>query len=105
MTCTDFEISSNNKFIICTGQEGVIKVFDYFMRGKPLASSQMFLGHFKWPRKVTLSHDMKYAYSVGDFNGLYRWMFHGDPSLPEDLMGYCEKVPSAKKALEAMTED
>lgn len=39
MECLDFEISSNNKYIVVAGKEGVIKVFDYFMRGEILPSS------------------------------------------------------------------
>ena len=37
--CVDFTISSNNKFIICAGKDGYIKVYDYFMRGYPVAST------------------------------------------------------------------
>lgn len=39
MECLDFEISSNNKFIFLAGKEGLIKVYDYFMRGEVIASS------------------------------------------------------------------
>jgi WD40 repeat protein len=39
MECLDFQISANNKFIVCAGREGVLKVYDYFMRGEVLASS------------------------------------------------------------------
>lgn len=39
MECLDFEISDNNKFIFVAGREGVIKVFDYFMRGDIIAST------------------------------------------------------------------
>ena len=39
LECLDFTISDNNKFIICAGKEGVIKVYDYFMRGEMVASS------------------------------------------------------------------
>ena len=39
MECKDFEISPNNKYLIFAGKEGVIKVFDYFMRGEIVASS------------------------------------------------------------------
>lgn len=35
---TDFIVSPNNKFIICTGKDGNIKVFDYFMRGENIAA-------------------------------------------------------------------
>lgn len=38
MECLDFEISANNKFIIVAGREGVIKIYDYFMRGDVIAS-------------------------------------------------------------------
>ena len=39
MECLDFDISDNNKFIFVAGKEGVIKVFDYFMRGDVIAST------------------------------------------------------------------
>lgn len=39
MECLDFEVTANNKYIICAGKEGVIKVYDYFMRGEAVASS------------------------------------------------------------------
>lgn len=39
MECLDFEISANNKFIFVAGREGVIKVFDYFLRGEIIAST------------------------------------------------------------------
>jgi WD40 repeat protein len=54
LECVDFTVSSNNKFIVCAGKEGVIKVYDYFMRGYPLASTQAFLGHFKYPKRIFL---------------------------------------------------
>jgi hypothetical protein len=38
MECLDFVISKNNRYIVCTGKEGVIKVFDYFMRGEIIPS-------------------------------------------------------------------
>lgn len=38
MECLDFEISANNKFIFVAGREGVIKVYDYFMRGDVIAN-------------------------------------------------------------------
>lgn len=33
MNCVDFEISANNQVLVCVGQEGVVKVYDYLMRG------------------------------------------------------------------------
>lgn len=35
---TDFVVSPNNKFIMCAGKDGQIKVYDYFMRGQLVAS-------------------------------------------------------------------
>ena len=46
MECVDFQISDNNRFILCAGKEGVVKVFDYFMRGEVLPSFQAFMGHY-----------------------------------------------------------
>jgi WD40 repeat protein len=54
MECVDFEISDNNRFILCAGKEGTVKVYDYFMRGEIIASSQAFLGHFKHPTRVII---------------------------------------------------
>lgn len=39
LECKDFEISPNNKYLLFAGKEGVIKIFDYFMRGDVVASS------------------------------------------------------------------
>lgn len=38
LECLDFEISANNKFIFIAGREGIIKVYDYFLRGDAIAS-------------------------------------------------------------------
>lgn len=37
--CLDFEISPNSQYIISVGKEGIIKVFDYFMRGSKVIPS------------------------------------------------------------------
>ena len=80
-------------------------MYDYFMRGKALASSQMFLGHFKWPKRICLAHDMRSAYSVGDYNGIFKWMFYGDSSMPDDLLAYCEELPNVREAMANMTDE
>lgn len=38
LECLDFEISPNCKFIACCGKEGVVKIYDYFMRGAAVPS-------------------------------------------------------------------
>jgi hypothetical protein len=90
MECVDFKISDNNRFIICAGKEGVIKVYDYFMRGEVIASSQAFMGHFTHPTRVAITKDLRYVYSIGELNGIYKWSFYGDASLVEDLSQFCE---------------
>jgi WD40 repeat protein len=90
--CVDFEISPNNKFIVCCGKEGIIKVFDYFMRGEVIASCQAFLGHFKYPIRAIFQDDMKFIYSIGEGNGIFRWNFHGDKEMPEDLFKHYEEI-------------
>ena len=58
MECVDFQITANNRFILCAGKEGVIKAYDYFMRGGPVASTQAFLGHFKHPTRLCVQRDL-----------------------------------------------
>jgi hypothetical protein len=39
MECTDFEITHNCKYVVVAGKEGVVKIFDYFMRGDGVVAS------------------------------------------------------------------
>ena len=96
MECVDFQISDNNRFIICAGKEGTIKVYNYFMRGEVIASSQAFLGHFRHPSRIAISKDLRNVYSVGELNGIYKWCFYGDSSTVEDLSVFCEELESEK---------
>lgn len=105
MECVDFHITSNNKFIVCAGKEGVIKVYDYFMRGGPVASTQAFLGHYKFPRRLCVQKDLKNVYSCGEFNGIFKWTFYGDASDPQDFSAFCEELPGEREARARMTED
>lgn len=105
MECIDFQITSNNRYIICSGKEGVIKVYDYFMRGEVIASSQAFLGHFKFPRRVIIQKDMRNVFSIGELNGIYKWTFYGDTSNPDDITQYFEELESERAAKAAMTTE
>ena len=105
MECLDFQISRNNRFIACAGKEGVIKVYDYFMRGEVIPSCQAFLGHFKNPKRLVIAKDMRHVYSVGELNGIYKWAFYGDASSPEDITAHFEELESDKQAREGMTEE
>jgi len=105
MECVDFEVSSNNKFIVCAGKEGTIKVYDYFMRGQCVPSSQAFMGHLKHPTRAILSKDMRFVFSVGELNGIYKWSFYGDKTMPEDIYSHYEELESEKAAKAAMSLD
>ena len=36
--CTDFTIAPNGKFIMAAGKEGLVRIYDYFLRGKITAA-------------------------------------------------------------------
>jgi len=36
---------------------------------------------------------MRYIYSVGAGNGIYKWAFFGDKEMPVDLASQCELLP------------
>jgi hypothetical protein len=43
--CIDFLVTPNNKYVIVSGKDGLIRVFDYFMRGcNVLPNSQYVQG-------------------------------------------------------------
>ena len=48
---------------------------------------------------------MKNLYSVGDLNGIYKWTFYGEKSLPQDITQYCEELEEEKLAKANMTQD
>ena len=39
-----------------------------------------------------MQSDMKYIYSVGQKNGIYKWSFYGDLTFPEAIEDYCEET-------------
>lgn len=83
---TDCVISPNNKFIICAGVDGHIKVYDYLMRGSLIPAVQVFLGHLQHASALCMQQDMKYVYSVGPGCGIYRWAFYGDSKFSDELI-------------------
>ena len=36
---------------------------------------------------------MRYLYTVGPGNGIYKWAFFGDKEMPEDMLEAYEKLP------------
>ena len=75
------------------------------MRGEVIASSQAFLGHFKFPKRVIIQKDMRNVYSIGELNGIYKWTFYGDTSYPEDITQHFEELESDKEAKARLTDE
>lgn len=85
LECLDFSISPNCRYLAVCGREGVVKIFDYFMRGAAVPASQGFIGHFRHPRRVYWADDMRSLFSIGDGNGIFKWSFFGEKEVPSDL--------------------
>ena len=49
---TDLQLSPNGKFIAVTGKENMVRIYDYFLRGKVIASQQAFSGHLNYAAKI-----------------------------------------------------
>ena len=61
------------------------------MRGAP--AQQTFSGHFKSIQKFCVSKDMRNIFTVGEFNGIFKWSFHGDTSIPRpSIIDYFEAL-------------
>ena len=86
-------MTPNGKFILVAGKENMIRVYDYFLRGKMIAASQAFSGHLQYASKIVMQHDMRYLYSIGPGNGIYKWAFYGDREVPVDLPAQFEMLP------------
>jgi hypothetical protein len=39
-----------------------------------------------------LQRDLRFLYSVGPGNGIFRWAFFGDHSMPDDVLTLFEKT-------------
>lgn len=50
------------------------------------------MGHFKFASRVIISQDLRFVFSVGELNGIYKWSFYGDKSLPDNLDMHFEEV-------------
>jgi hypothetical protein len=72
----------------------MIRVYDYFMRGNILPQQQVFTGHSVYAERFVLQNDMRFLYSVGPNNGIFKWAFFGDKNLPDEppLNEYFEKT-------------
>jgi len=62
------------------------------------------MGHFRHASKVIISKDLRFVFSVGELNGIYKWAFYGDKTSPEDVSEFFEELESEKVAKAAMSE-
>ena len=94
--CLDFIISDNYKYIFSAGTDGLIKIFDYYMRGEIIPYYQAFMGHMLFPDKIILSKNNKYLFSFGKSNGIFVWDFYGDVRENYDTDLFAEKKLAIK---------
>jgi DUF971 family protein len=38
-----------------------------------------------FPTKVVITEDLRFVFTTGRGNGIYRWQFYGDKAMPDDL--------------------
>jgi len=90
LECTNFCISNNCGFIITSGKDYSIKVFDYGMRGDLFPAFQSFIGHQYFPSKILLSGDNTQLITVSkESNLIYVWdSFVNSPvvDIPNDII-------------------
>ena len=111
LECTDFCISQNNALVVTCGKDGIIKAFDYAMRGDVFPAFQAFLGHQTVPSKVQLTDvgsGSAYLVSISrESNFVYVWdSFVNSPSvdIPRDIMEISKKDLAGKSAKEEPEE-
>ena len=63
------------------------------------------MGHFKFASRVIISQDLRFVFSVGELNGIYRWSFYGDKSMPDNIDMYCEEIEQEDVAQVAHEDD
>ena len=63
------------------------------------------MGHFTYASKVIITPDLRYVFSVGEYNGIYKWAFYGDKTVPNDLSAHCEEIQDEIDAKNAAAEN
>ena len=75
--------SRNYKFLISSGEEGMIKIWDMKMVFKNIQSYQQFIGHSSGVRGVILLENKSLLVSCSENSGIYFWNFLGDVTFTE----------------------
>ena len=129
---TDFQISQNAGYIFTVGEDNLLKVWDYFMRGKLTPAFQAFTTGSKIKDVLLTNDSFNFIFSYGiDNNGIFCWQFYSDlvenvvePDLPieeelpekeekpqfyqdsmneRDFLGENENVTTVKKSTRPLT--
>ena len=97
-----FITSHNYKYLISSGEEGMIKIWDMKMVFKTMQSYQQFIGHSTGVRSLILMENKGLLISASENSGIYFWNFLGDTTFTEsEIIQEIEKlnVPSHLKML------
>ena len=97
-----FITSHNYKYLISSGEEGMIKIWDMKMVFKTMQSYQQFIGHSTGVRGLILMESKGLLISSSENSGIYFWNFLGDTTFTEsEIVQEIEKlnVPSHLKML------
>ena len=97
-----FITSHNYKYLISSGEEGMIKIWDMKMVFKPMQSYQQFIGHATGVRGLILMENKGLLISASENSGIYFWNFLGDTTFTEsEIIQELEKLnqPSHVKKL------
>jgi len=48
---------------------------------------------------------MRFAFSIGDYNGIFKWNFYGDATSHHDMSQFCEPVRSEEETIVQLTKN
>ena len=99
-----FITSHNYKYLISSGEEGMIKIWDMKMIFKPMQSYQQFIGHATGVRGLILMENKGLLISSSENSGIYFWNFLGDTTFTEsEIIQELEKLNNPEN-IKALTE-
>ena len=101
-----FITSHNYKFLLTSGEEGMIKIWDMKMVFKQIQSYQQFIGHSTGVRGLIMMDNKGIVISTSENSGIYFWNFLGDTTFTDsEIIQEFEKlnVPTHLKMLNEKT--
>ena len=79
-----FITTNNYKFLLTSGEEGMIKIWDMKMVFKQIQSYQQFIGHSTGVRGLIMMDNKGIVISTSENSGIYFWNFLGDTTFTEN---------------------